>query len=1072
MDPASSCAVNSSFSPKQLWRKTTEQTSFLTSRHHHLDLRPWKHCCSLFGDRHDSMDAGKEAVRPVWGAKKSWAGPSTLSSSTASSSRDATPSTSASSAFPPLSSPAARRPSSRPSFSPSSSSSSLISPSSFNPYPTRRQELAQRAASHGTRKRNHITRSDPTTSRIHTLFHDDEMVSDTLMRDLDLDHDSPDEGGEVSSRGATMSSIVFRDLSTPSSGTSRSSSLWQQGGMSAGLAMFATTSFGGEPLRVLKNVDEELGAAHMGPRIYKRHNQKHVRNRVRAKIDAGHIAAPPIAPSSEGAGRKLVDPPAVSSSTGTAEDRERWRNADLQKLVDECRRSSSLFAVKSRNGASVVNNASAVAASTLLAAVQSRIADPRSWSASKPHPIISDDLLPTGLQQPPIDFAPLPSPLLSQVQHAFLKGLSHLLRSIVDATRSELIETLARLLSMPCLRPTALSTTFATNPDLKPALQHTLLQLLDVFRLAPSPVELLSNVLPRSASLSGTDENTLLIDLVGELVGLCGQQMSSNPTVLTETQDQTLMTVTSFLSLCHILNSTRPASVRLPAHAFYCTILDLAPFLEHFIHHASFLARPTEKTAGMAEYNITRHSPFLLSLGAKVRVLQLENELRLSKNSSSSNLRDSPTFRAKGRAADAELVILPNAMQLKIEREGAWEQSKDLLLQMLAEVGQGVRGLRVEFVGEQAADGGGPAREWFATVAGGWKDPMRVVGRHGWFIPVPSNPTPAEEKEAEDTAAFLGLLLALAALHSLKLALPFALPAVAFKLLTAPDLDRVSLTPVDLEFSDPALAKSLQTLLDWTSPSATFNDAEKAFDNTFTLTWSTTITGGDGRVQMIDLVPGGRHRSVKLGERREFVSKLVWRVLVGSVRRQVGAFREAWQSVMPSTWLTGANKGAESATEILSRGGLAISLFAPEEIAQAILSLPSSSNPALSRPLDIADIRGATELVLPTSSRFSDEIEVVKWFWEVWTGLEAVKQRRLLAFITGAEDLPATGARGLGLRIHLVPTSIDGADVRAWPLPWSSTCTSTLFLPTYPTRRLIEEKVLIAIEHYQGFGLR
>ncbi|CBQ67468.1 conserved hypothetical protein [Sporisorium reilianum SRZ2] len=1000
------------------------------------------------------MDGSNAPPRPAWGPKKSWAVPSSSSStpptpSTASSSREPTPSSS--SAFPPLSSPQVRRPSARPTAS-FLSADSLISSSSFNPYPTRRQELAQRAASHGTRKRSHITRSDPATSRIHSLL-DYDPDDDAVMHELGDDGD--DDAGEVSSRGATMSSIVFRDLSASAS-TSRSSSPWQQPGLSAGLAMFATTMFGGEPLRVLANVDEELGAAHMGPRIYKRHNQKHVRNKVRAKIDAGHSVASLPDPAGKvdvESGRTLA---ADAPQAVTAQEQEHLRSVDLQKLVDECRRCHNLLAVQARTASDEVSASSTddvQPMQTLLAAIRVRIADPQTWTTTSSNLVLSDDLLPVGLspQQQQIDFSALPPSLLVQVRQAVLQGLGHLLDAIVQSTRQDLALTLSRLLSMLPLRPT-----ITYNADLKPALQQTFLHLLDAFHHLPddsstAPTSLFSQVLAHMEQQTGSDA---LVDLVGELVALCGQQMSSDPTVLTETQDSTLVCASRFLALCFTLNATRPAATRLPAHAFYCTVLDLAPFLEHFVHHAASLVRTTP-AAGMAHFNMCRW-PMLLSLGAKVRILQLENELRLAR----APPRDCGTQRfAVASEAEAELVVLPTSLNLRIERGKAWEQSRALLLQLLESAVAVQRGLRVEFAGELAADGGGPAREWFATVASTWTGVRSVISSHGWF-------TPSAEKEAEDTAAFLGLLLALAALHTTKLALPFTLPPVAFKIATAPALDELVLTPVDLEFADPALAKSLQAVLDWTASSA--DDADRTFDATFSLTWSTTVRTAAGAMQTLDLVPGGRHRSVRLArvrlaERREYVSRLVWRVVVGSVKQQVLAFREAWQAVMPGR--TGAS-GAESATDLIGTGGLALSLFSAEEIGQAILALPSSSSTAAT-PLDVADIKASTEIILPTATVATDALD---WFWTTWTHLSPRHQRRLLAFITGAEDVPASGARGIGLRIHVVAT--DDTDARAWPLPWSSTCTSTLFLPTYPSLQLLRDKVGIAIEHYQGFGLR
>lgn len=877
-----------------------------------------------------------------------------------------------------------------------------------------------------------------------------------------------DDAGEVSARGATMSSIVFRDLS--SAGSSRSASPWQQNGTSAGLAMFATSSFGGDPLRVLANLDEELGAAHMGPRIYKRHNHKHVRNRVKAKIDAAHAGIPLQNAGGKNADAKIGGMPGeTSASVGrTAPDvqTQQMHNLDLQQLVEQCRRANTLAAVQSRVASlppAAAGDGNGAPETRLLAAVEARIADPTTWSSHhhSAQGILTDDLLPTGLQQPGLRLDVLPSSLQDEVRQAVLRGLGQLVDGLVHAERSELVEVLARLLLLQALRPTGARVML--DAQLTTALQQIFLGVLGVFHRATDSAAtaggLLADVLARCTALAATHpdaQDDVLVGLVGELVGLCGQQMSSNPAVLSPDQDAALVSLARFLSLCFVHNTTRAAAHRLPVHAFYCTVLDLAPFLEHFAHHAASRVRLATPTAGMAQFNVFQ-AAFLVSLGAKVRMMQLENEVRLARVSPRTGGQRLGLEHSKG---EAQLVVMPASLSLKIERKEAWAQSRELLTQVLeGEVDQAaVRALRVEFAGEHAADGGGPAREWFATVTAGWNH-SETIAHHGWFLLTPND---ADDSDAEITAAFLGLLLGLAALHSAKLTLPFALPDVAFKIATAADLDSVSLLPMDLEFVDARLARSLQAVLDW-QPPAGIADADGAFDATFSLTWSTTIRTHDGGIKTIDLVPGGRHRAVRMTERHDFVSKLIWRVLVGSARGRVGAFHAAWQSIMPSAWL-GKECGAESASDVLARGGLAVSLFAPSELNQALVALPASPSASVSR-LDVQDLRASTEVISQNT-----DARVVEWFWEVWAALEAEGQRRMLAFITGAQDLPATGARGVGLRIHIVPT--ERADAKSWPLPWSSTCTATLFLPTYPTRHLLEQKVAVAIEHFQGFGLR
>ncbi|WFD29261.1 HECT-type E3 ubiquitin transferase [Malassezia sp. CBS 17886] len=85
-------------------------------------------------------------------------------------------------------------------------------------------------------------------------------------------------------------------------------------------------------------------------------------------------------------------------------------------------------------------------------------------------------------------------------------------------------------------------------------------------------------------------------------------------------------------------------------------------------------------------------------------------------------------------------------------------------------------------------------------------------------------------------------------------------------------------------------------------------------------------------------------------------------------------------------------------------------------------------------------------------------------FWDVWRALPPDEQHALLGFITGSRRVPAMGAAAIGLRIHHVADAADR-------VPWSSTCTSTLFLPAYGSRAVVEARVRVALAHSTGFGL-
>ena len=119
-------------------------------------------------------------------------------------------------------------------------------------------------------------------------------------------------------------------------------------------------------------------------------------------------------------------------------------------------------------------------------------------------------------------------------------------------------------------------------------------------------------------------------------------------------------------------------------------------------------------------------------------------------------------------------------------------------------------------------------------------------------------------------------------------------------------------------------------------------------------------------------------------------------------------------------------------------------------------------------PLDIAVLRASAVHVGYSSRSPARVLANIDEFWDVWATLAADDQRALLAYITGSPRVPALGAGALGLRVHHVDGPVLGA---ADALPTSSTCTSTLFLPTYTSRAVLESRIRIALMHSRGFGL-
>ncbi|KAN0066424.1 putative E3 ubiquitin-protein ligase [Thecaphora frezii] len=931
----------------------------------------------------------------------------------------------------------------------------------FNPYPSRRQELVRRTRE-GVSDLNYGRSTPP--KKCHTQSGGVQTLAALLDQYArEAESELPDDDGDdgpISARGASMSSLIFRDLTSSGSGlrTGRTTT--------AGLLAFGAGSFGGEPLRVLENMDNELGAAHMGPRIYARNpkppqrihsNARQSKKKARLLDAVETASAKPSTVPLVGQGA-LPNLPAETQDGSEGEVHEDVRES-LEGLRGELIRVLAELEKAGGNGASSVDVGSLGDVFWRLLASCAAVA-PDATSISREQLGVLVEIL---CSRP-------------------WRRLLELVDSNCDeSTRTELADTLSGFLTI-----------LVSHPDVADALNR----------------------------LFARSEDGGVESLVRDLVAICSRRIAAAKGARKEADpspagtpvsggyrhDPLLLQCGLFLRLLWQRNERQRSvgDASLPCDRFYCVMLDTTPFVEDYVELAYHRDAPL-----LGRWNPCR-LPFLLSLGAKARILQFENGMRMT-GTTADTWRRRSAVSYKTADGDASLSLSPQLLSLSIQRPRAYRQSLELfglLLDGAESAGDLERDLskplRIEFVDEDAADGGGPTREWFAAVSMGF--PPSLVDKGGWFSP-----------SADTTAAeFLGLFLGLAVLHGVKVSLPFRPPAFAFKLACAATNPDSCLDVHDLAEADADLARSLKQLLAWTPISADIDDAalDEQFESTFGLSWSVSTirrdTGVAGEADMVDLVPGGRHRSVRWLDRRKYVSRLVRYHLVDTVRAPVEAFCRGWSTVLPSHHGADATLGGR---EAICHGGLAIGLWHADEIRSLVLSPAASSlggAPSSAAKLDIASLRSYTQHIHPSDSggigsSSSGEGEdqaarrhgtgvVFDAFWSVWAQMSADDQRKLLAFITGSQDLPLTGARGLGMRLHLVPLdSITGLslastyphqlgmnrseqDVRsqrnAMPLPWSSTCSLTLFLPGYPDLETMRVKLYKAIEHSRGFGLR
>ena len=743
-----------------------------------------------------------------------------------------------------------------------------------------------------------------------------------------------------------MSSLVFRDLSRPSrDGTATP----------PGLAAFASGAFGGEPLRVLDNYDRDIGIAHMGPRIYSRINR--LPGKGKAKAKPSPVTVPRQAqPNDQEPPQSSPDNPYTHCiqlsqlpeyCAGISPDQ-------VHRFEQQLKRAHNLEALARREAgadASRSNPLSTVAhiSEEAQARTCALFASARQWRQSlRPgshHPINSI------LAE--LDNATLLSPSLRLGVHS---GIYAVLETIDTAlNESELsipafpvLDGLVRLLLMQD------SSSF---PD---ALS---LRLLRVFANNSQCGSLRDHVL-QSWSLG---EASLFREVVEHLASFVGRKVSSSATAFRHSP--LVVEACRVLGFLATLNYERAI---VPDDCFYVTALDMQPFLEDFVR---LIGSDADTGLNLCE------NPCLLSRGAKARILLFENEMRLS-----APRRSEPSVEfTLDSDPGARLRIETARVSLSVDRERVYEQSRDLFL--LALDHDLVRPLRIEFIGEDAADGGGPTREWFGLLAQSF--PLALALDAG-----------AGLREAE----WLGLFLGLALLHGARVSLPACVPGYMFRLAADPF---ARLTLRDLAEVDADLARSYAALLDW-------RGSEAEFASTFG-------------------VP------TTLARREAFVREQV-ALRIREAAPYARGMHRGWAAVMPPAPTPGV-----SPRTTLQHGGHALTLLSPGEV-RALATVDAV-------PLDIAALRAHSRAPrLP-------------WFWDTWSALAPRDQRRLLAFITGSESLPLTG---LTLAIESIPLSPD----MGLPLPWSSTCTLTLFLPQYPDAATEADKIRKALEHYRGFGLR
>ena len=319
--------------------------------------------------------------------------------------------------------------------------------------------------------------------------------------------------------------------------------------------------------------------------------------------------------------------------------------------------------------------------------------------------------------------------------------------------------------------------------------------------------------------------------------------------------------------------------------------------------------------------------------------------------------------------------------------------------------------MKVKFIGEQGVDEGGVRKEFFMLLTRQIFDP-----NYGMFS--------YNEKtrlywfnsisfEPKIKYELIGIILGLAIFNSIILDIKFPL-AVYKKLLG------INPTLEDLKECDPETYNSMKFILDTND-----ENLKDDLDSYFTATYDKF-----GEKITIPLKPNGENIMIDNENKYEYVDLyLIW-YFNKSIEEYFTSFEKGFYKVFN-----------RELSKILSA----------EELELIICG---------TQVLDFNELQKACHY----EDGFTKSSITIKYFWEILLEFNEEQKKKFLFFVTGCDRAPIDGLISLPITI-----SNGGSDLNQ--LPSAHTCFNNLILPEYKNKEVMKEKIYIAINDSEGFGL-
>lgn len=353
--------------------------------------------------------------------------------------------------------------------------------------------------------------------------------------------------------------------------------------------------------------------------------------------------------------------------------------------------------------------------------------------------------------------------------------------------------------------------------------------------------------------------------------------------------------------------------------------------------------------------------PFLLSLGAKISILEYEAKKEMERKAEEAFI-----------SSLQKKIPVDVYFRLRVRRSHITNDSLNGILLHQSEL---KKSLRVEFINEVGIDAGGLKKEWFMLLSRELFDPKNGLFTYssesqlGWFSYSNIN--------NNEMYYLVGVIMGLAIYNSTILGLQF--PQVFYKKL----LGKKSVNLDDYTELHPVTGSNLTKLLHY----------PKDFDfESLGLFFEVSYRDLFGELHTHELIEGGSNVAVTAENRMDYIHRYINLFLNDLVKEQFESLKRGADNVM---------------------AGNALSLFDSQEIELILTGDDSGEGETF---LDVSVLRAVTKY----QGGLEQDSDLVSWFWEYIEKLTRAQQKQLLLFVTGTDRLPATGIQALVFKVTLL----------------------------------------------------